>query len=52
MEGPVAALCRKPVRVSLGLQQLEVGLLVEPALKAVRDYCERVMREFEKNAKP
>ena len=51
MEGPVASLCRKPVRVSFGLRQLQLAVEVEAALRAIRDYCERVAREFDKNAK-
>lgn len=51
MEGPVATLCRKPIRVSFGLQQVQLGVEVEAALRAVRDYCERVARDFDKDAK-
>ncbi|GBF98523.1 hypothetical protein Rsub_11514 [Raphidocelis subcapitata] len=51
LTGPVAALARKPVRVSLAVGRVEAGVEVGPALAALRDYFERLAREFAKNAK-
>jgi hypothetical protein len=51
MQGAVAALARKPVRVSFEVSKVEVGVEAGAALSALRDYFERLAREFAKNAK-
>jgi hypothetical protein len=51
MAGPVAALSRKPVRVSVAVTRVEAGLELGAALQGLRDYFERLAREFARNAK-
>jgi hypothetical protein len=51
MAGPVASLSRKPVRVSVALSEVDAAAEAGAALAALRDYFERVAREFAKNAK-
>jgi hypothetical protein len=47
----VAGLMRKPVRLSFGLNRLQLGLDVEAGLAAAAAYFERAAREFSENAK-
>lgn len=51
LNGRVAALVRKPVRLSFGLNKLLLGLDAAAGLAAARDYCERAAREFAESAK-
>ncbi|KXZ48833.1 hypothetical protein GPECTOR_25g418 [Gonium pectorale] len=47
LEGPVARLCRKPLRIAFSIERLSLALEADAALATVRDYCERLAREFE-----
>ena len=51
LNGRVAGLVRKPVRLSFGLNKLLLGLDAAAGLAAARDYCERAAREFADQAK-
>jgi len=51
MQGAVAALARKPVRVSFDVGRVDVAVEVGAGLTAVRDYFERLARDFAKTAK-
>lgn len=50
MEGAVARLARKPLRVVVVLERLQLGVDVEQALCALRNYFERLAREYAKKA--
>ena len=50
MEAQVAGLVRKPARIALALERLDLRLDADGAAQAVRDYLERAARDIQKNA--
>ncbi|MEW5318826.1 MAG: hypothetical protein WDW38_010012 [Sanguina aurantia] len=50
MDSAVAVLVRKPVRASFTLERLSLGIDAEVALSTLRDYFERLAREFHKKS--
>lgn len=50
MDNSVSGLARKPMRISFALESLQVVVQADAALHAVRDYFERVTREYHQNA--